>query len=53
MSLAKSLIDRANVGLAPGTAFTKSQDPWLRLCFLRKADDLKIAVDRLSAALSA
>ena len=27
MSLAKSLIDRANVGLAPGTAFTKSQDP--------------------------
>ncbi|MBM3636757.1 MAG: aminotransferase class I/II-fold pyridoxal phosphate-dependent enzyme [Alphaproteobacteria bacterium] len=52
MSLAKSLIDRANVGLAPGTAFTKSQDPWLRLCFLRKPDDLKVAVDRLSTAFS-
>jgi aspartate/methionine/tyrosine aminotransferase len=51
MALAKSLIDQANVGLAPGTAFTKSQDPWLRLCFLRKADDLKLAVERLTNAL--
>ena len=51
MALAKSLIDQANVGLAPGTAFTKSQDPWLRLCFLRKADDLKLAVERLTTAL--
>ena len=53
MDIAKDLIDRANVGLAPGTAFSKSTDAWLRLCFLRKEDDLHEAMNRLTKALSA
>lgn len=51
MALAKRLVDDANVGLAPGSAFTKNTDPWLRLCFARKAEDLAEATARLVHAL--
>jgi aspartate/methionine/tyrosine aminotransferase len=50
--LAKYLIDQANVGLAPGSAFASDDDAWLRLCFARKADDLKEAARRIALALS-
>lgn len=49
--LALSLVDRANVGLAPGSAFGAAGQGYLRLCFSRKAEDLEEAVGRLAAAL--
>ena len=51
--LALDLIDRANVGLAPGTAFGAGGETHVRLCFLRRADDLREAVRRLAEALPA
>jgi len=51
-ALAKRLVDHANVGLAPGSAFARDEDAWLRLCFARKADDLKEAARRIAIALA-
>lgn len=51
--LALDLIDRANVGLAPGSAFGAGGGTRVRLCFLRRADDLREAVRRLAEALPA
>jgi len=45
------LIDEANVGLAPGNAFGEAGEGYLRLCYLRKAEDLEEAVKRIAAAL--
>ena len=42
------LIDEANVGLAPGTAFGPGAEAYLRLCFARSADSLSHAVERLT-----
>ena len=46
------LIDEANVGLAPGSAFGAGGEGHLRLYFARKAEDLDEAVRRLSRALA-
>jgi aspartate/methionine/tyrosine aminotransferase len=50
--LALDLVDRANVGLAPGTAFGPGGETGLRLCYARKEEDLVEAVRRLQMALS-
>lgn len=50
-TLALALVDEANVGLAPGSAFGASGQGFLRLCFARKAEDLEEAVRRLEPAL--
>jgi aspartate/methionine/tyrosine aminotransferase len=50
--LALDLVDEANVGLAPGTAFGAGAEPFLRLCFARKAADLEEAVRRLAPVLA-
>ena len=42
---------RANVGLAPGTAFGPGGETGLRLCFARKSSDLVEVVARLQKAL--
>ncbi|WP_112663775.1 pyridoxal phosphate-dependent aminotransferase [Microvirga flavescens] len=47
--IAIRLIDEANVGLAPGSAF--GGEGYLRICYARKSEDLKEAVRRISAAL--
>lgn len=52
-ALAVELVDTANVGLAPGTAFGPGGETGLRLCFARKASDLTEAVARLQRALAA
>ena len=52
-SLALRLVDEANVGLAPGTAFGDGGQGYLRLCFARKSEDLEEAVRRLAAVLRA
>ena len=51
--LAVDLVDSANVGLAPGTAFGPGGETGLRLCFARKSADLVEAVARLQKALAA
>ncbi|MBQ0822347.1 pyridoxal phosphate-dependent aminotransferase [Microvirga sp. HBU67558] len=45
------LIDEANVGLAPGSAFGEAGEGYLRLCYLRKPEDVEEAVRRISEAL--
>jgi aspartate/methionine/tyrosine aminotransferase len=52
-ALALRLVDEANVGLAPGTAFGAGGEGYLRLCFARKAEDLEEAVRRLAPVLRA
>jgi aspartate/methionine/tyrosine aminotransferase len=47
------LVDEANVGLAPGSAFGLGGVEGLRLCFARRHDDLEEAVKRLSRVISA
>jgi aspartate/methionine/tyrosine aminotransferase len=49
--LAFDLIDHANVGLAPGTAFGTGGDGFLRLCYLRKTTDIVEAAKRIVAAV--
>jgi aspartate/methionine/tyrosine aminotransferase len=41
------IVDRANVGLAPGTAFGPGGERYLRLCFHRRLDQIGEATDRL------
>jgi len=42
------IVDRANVGVAPGTAFGKSGEGYLRLCFHRRLDQVEEASHRLA-----
>lgn len=51
--LAFQLVDEANVGLAPGTAFGAGGQGYLRLCYLRKTEDIVEAARRLSLAVGA
>jgi len=50
--LALRLVDEANVGLAPGTAFGSGGERFMRLCFARSAEQLAIAMERLAHAIS-
>jgi aspartate/methionine/tyrosine aminotransferase len=49
--IAFRLIDEANVGLAPGSAFGDAGEGFLRLCYLRKPADMEEAVRRIAEAL--
>ncbi len=49
--LALRLVDEANVGLAPGTAFGAGAERYLRLCFARNAADVAEAARRLVRVL--
>lgn len=51
--LAFHLIDEANVGLAPGTAFGAGGEGYLRLCYLRKTEDIEEVARRLVRAVGA
>ncbi|TGQ44647.1 MULTISPECIES: pyridoxal phosphate-dependent aminotransferase [unclassified Mesorhizobium] len=42
------IVDQANVGLAPGTAFGPGGEALLRLCFHRRLDQLEEAAHRLA-----
>ncbi|HMK78725.1 MAG TPA: pyridoxal phosphate-dependent aminotransferase [Xanthobacteraceae bacterium] len=50
--LVMRLIDEANVGLAPGTAFGAGGERFVRLCFARNAEQLEAAVSRVAAVLA-
>lgn len=51
-ALAVELVDSANVGLAPGTAFGPGGEAGMRLCFARRSSDLVEAVARLQKAIA-
>lgn len=53
MAAAKAIVDGANVGLAPGTAFGKGGELFLRACFLRRLDQVEEAANRLARYISA
>jgi aspartate/methionine/tyrosine aminotransferase len=53
MSAALQLVDEANVGLAPGSAFGDGGDNFFRVCFLRSPDQVAEAMRRLAAWLEA
>jgi aspartate/methionine/tyrosine aminotransferase len=42
------IVDHANVGLAPGTAFGPGGENFLRLCFHRRLDQIEEASERLA-----
>jgi aspartate/methionine/tyrosine aminotransferase len=52
-AFAMRLVDEANVGLAPGSAFGSGGESFLRLCFARKASDLEEATRRLANVIAA
>lgn len=41
------IIDEANIGLAPGTAFGAGGEAYFRMCFLRRQDQIEEATERL------
>lgn len=43
------IIDKANVGLAPGAAFGEAGEGFLRLCFHRNVDQVEEAANRIAA----
>jgi aspartate/methionine/tyrosine aminotransferase len=51
LTLAKRLVDEANVGLAPGVAFGPGGEGALRLCYASRLDKLEEAMERLMPAL--
>ena len=52
LALAKRLVDEAQVGLAPGSAFGAGGEGFLRLCFAASSATLRAGVERLVAALA-
>ena len=51
--LGLTLVDEANVGIAPGTAFGTGGEGFMRLCFARGADQLAEAARRLAGWIEA
>ncbi len=51
MSLAKSLIDKVGLGLAPGTAFGPEGEGWLRWCFAARPEKNEAGLKRLQSYL--
>ena len=47
LNAALRIVDEANVGLAPGTAFGDGAEPYFRVCFLRTPAQLQEAMQRL------
>jgi aspartate aminotransferase len=50
-ALARKLVDQANVGIAPGAAFGKGGEGWLRLCFACSTPLLDKALDQIIPVL--
>jgi aspartate/methionine/tyrosine aminotransferase len=51
-TLAFRLVDEAQVGVAPGTAFGSGGERFIRMCFARRREDMIEAARRLSAWLA-
>jgi aspartate/methionine/tyrosine aminotransferase len=50
---ALDIVDRINVGLAPGTAFGAGGELFMRACFLRDPKQVEEAADRLARYIAA
>ncbi|HET7715122.1 MAG TPA: pyridoxal phosphate-dependent aminotransferase [Bauldia sp.] len=50
-ALAMRLVDEANIGLAPGTAFGEAGHGFMRLCFASSPERVRDATERLAAWL--
>jgi aspartate/methionine/tyrosine aminotransferase len=50
-ALARRLVDEAQVGLAPGTAFGKGGAAFVRLCFARDPEQIRDACERIARVL--
>ena len=50
---ALDIVDRTNVGLAPGTAFGPGGELFMRACFLRDPAHVAEAADRLARYIAA
>jgi aspartate/methionine/tyrosine aminotransferase len=48
--LAFRLVDDANIGVAPGSAFGKGAESFVRICFARQPEQIKEATRRLCAS---
>lgn len=48
LKAAFEIIDKAGVGVAPGTAFGSGGEAWFRLCFHRRLDQVETAANRLA-----
>ena len=53
MDMALRLVDEANIGVAPGSAFGPGGEGYLRICYLRSPTALSQAMERLSSWLRA
>ncbi len=53
VSLAKALIDKAGIGLAPGSAFGPEGQGWLRWCFANRPETNAAGLERLAGYLAA
>jgi aspartate/methionine/tyrosine aminotransferase len=51
MSVAKDLIDKVGLGLAPGSAFGPEGEGWLRWCFAARPEKNAAGLARLRAYL--
>jgi aspartate/methionine/tyrosine aminotransferase len=51
MAAALAMVDEANIGLAPGTAFGPGAEGCFRICFLRSEEPLREAMSRLETWL--
>ncbi len=51
LAMARSLIEQAGVGLAPGDAFGAGGENYLRICYAKSPEVLETALDRLATAL--
>jgi aspartate/methionine/tyrosine aminotransferase len=50
--LANYLLEEARVAVLPGTAFGKGGEGYLRVCFANSVENIKRALERISAALA-
>jgi aspartate/methionine/tyrosine aminotransferase len=50
--VAFDIVDKAGVGLAPGTAFGPGGEAFMRACFLRDPEQVKMAAERLAEFIS-
>ncbi len=53
LASAFELIDKANVGIAPGTAFGAGGEAYFRLCFNRRLDHVEEAAQRIAGWIKA
>lgn len=52
LAMAKTLVNEAGLGLAPGAAFGDDGEGWLRWCFAARPDKLDAGVERLRGHLA-